>query len=907
MKLRSLAVNQFKKFTNPMRLDGIGDGLNVVVGPNEMGKSTLLDALRAVLFEKYSSRSRPVKDLQNDRNHAAPVVELEFEIDDDVYRITKRFIKNPYVRLSCPDGRDLQGDEAEEKLRSLLGFDEPGKTGARPETLGMWSVLWVRQGQSFGGIDIPDSAQSNLHGALESEVGAVLGGKRGRALPQEIERQLDELVTPKRSQPRGAYEDSIGRVDDLRESCDDLRERRRELIRILDELETSQENLKRLSSDGHDEEARKELEDARKRHNRLAEVEARMDAAVAEQELRKHNFERAEQDAAARRQLKDDIENKEAAFKAVGEQLTEVREREEDARSQYEALRNVVSDTEKAYQEADQNVSRQRMVFNAVERDARIRQLENQREKAQSAEKRLRKANKNIASILVTNDVIKAIRKASTKLESIESQLSAAATRVAFDMTQKQSSGIKVDGQPLTVGRQAKQSSIEVVESVTISIPNRGRIRVEPAIADRNKLLAQREKARAKLKDVLESAGAKNLNDAENQYNRRQKILHDVALAEQEVELHAPATDEYDAGGAALADYIDGLRQVLKREMDELGIKKLPDRLKSEAEQRRAGEQAQKAREEFNEARAALSGHEDMLRQLHAEFAAVEARHSDGEEQLENLRRQLAEAEEMHTDDDLQAAIDAARESLSEQERAVADIDAQRADESLPQLEARIRRIENSLQERQNKRSDLRENIARLQSHVEAAEAVGLDEVIEQKSRELELAEENLRRYKREVQVLNLLLSTLRGAEQEAKERYLSPVIQRVRPYLRVLFPNAEIKIDENLYITGVERDAGYVEEFDHLSMGTQEQIAVLVRLAFAEMLVEQGHPATIVLDDALVFSDDQRMDRMFDILNMASKNVQVIILTCREQLFEGLGGQPLSLAKTGDEGLESA
>ena len=75
MKLRSLAVNQFKKFTNPMRLDNINDGLNIVVGPNEMGKSTLLDALRAILFEKYDSKARPVKDLQNDRNRAAPVVE----------------------------------------------------------------------------------------------------------------------------------------------------------------------------------------------------------------------------------------------------------------------------------------------------------------------------------------------------------------------------------------------------------------------------------------------------------------------------------------------------------------------------------------------------------------------------------------------------------------------------------------------------------------------------------------------------------------------------------------------------------------------------------------------------------------------------------------------------------------
>jgi uncharacterized protein YhaN len=89
--------------------------------------------------------------------------------------------------------------------------------------------------------------------------------------------------------------------------------------------------------------------------------------------------------------------------------------------------------------------------------------------------------------------------------------------------------------------------------------------------------------------------------------------------------------------------------------------------------------------------------------------------------------------------------------------------------------------------------------------------------------------------------------------------------------------------------------------------MGTQEQIAVLVRLAFAEMLVEQGYPATVVLDDALVFSDDRRMGRMFDILNMAAQRVQIIVFTCREQLFEGIGGRHLSLEEVAEKDLESA
>ena len=41
----------------------------------------------------------------------------------------------------------------------------------------------------------------------------------------------------------------------------------------------------------------------------------------------------------------------------------------------------------------------------------------------------------------------------------------------------------------------------------------------------------------------------------------------------------------------------------------------------------------------------------------------------------------------------------------------------------------------------------------------------------------------------------------------------------------------------------------------------------------------ELGRPAAVILDDALVFSDDRRRRPIFDILNMAVQNVQVIKL----------------------------
>lgn len=902
MKLRSVAVNQFKKFTNPIRLDGIGDGLNVVVGPNEMGKSTLLDALRAALFEKYSSRAQPIIALQNDRNQAAPVVELTFELDDGLYRITKRFIKKPYARLSCPDGRMLEADAAEDQLRSLLGFDEPGKTGAKAETLGMWNVLWVQQGQSFGTFDIPNTARSNLHSALEAEVGMVLGGRRGRALPQAVETQLGVLVTSG-GKPRGSYKELIDHIDVLREELGDLQGRRQNLAQTLDDLEVAEGSLARLTAVDRDQTDQKELDEARQRHSHLAQLEARVSAASLELELKRQNLAQAEKVAEDRQHLKEDIKVEEAALRSSSQRFSEVRVQENEARSRLDALWAKVRESEAAVASDDDAFSRAQRVTAVVDREARISELEGRYAKAQAAEDRQRRAQQKAAAILVTDKSLAAIREAEKSLAAVTSRLSAAATLVSFDIAPERRAGIEIDGQPLRI----EQSSVQAVEPTTIVIPDRGRITVEPAIKDRDKLLRQQRDAASELSAALAMAGVASASNAEEQYTKRQRLLQEVELARQEAELHVPKTEDHDAGARALADYIEGMRIILEREKAEVQLERLPSRSEAEAALRFAQERVGKARELLQIARAALTGPDEAAKHLHDELATVTVRHEEAERRFEKLRHQLADAEAACATDQLAAQITAARTSLFEQEKTVEGLKEQRTDETLPQLEARIRRLEKALEDRRDKRAALKEKIAGLRSRVEVAEAVGLDEAIAEKGRELALREEEHQRLDREVRVLGLLLTTLRNAEHAAKERYLSPVLRRVRPYLQLLFPGADVRIDEDLRITGVVRGAGYEEAFNHLSMGTQEQIAVLIRLAFAEMLVEQGHPATVILDDALVFSDDRRMQRMFDILNMAARSVQVLILTCREQLFEELGGRSLSLTAGTSEELSSA
>ena len=75
-----------------------------------------------------------------------------------------------------------------------------------------------------------------------------------------------------------------------------------------------------------------------------------------------------------------------------------------------------------------------------------------------------------------------------------------------------------------------------------------------------------------------------------------------------------------------------------------------------------------------------------------------------------------------------------------------------------------------------------------------------------------------------------------------------------------------------------------------------REQLSILTRLAFARLLARDGRPAPVILDDALVYSDDDRIEKMFDALHRQSKDQQIIVFSCRQRAFQRLGGNVLRM-----------
>src|SRR5689334_21801756 len=112
-----------------------GHGLNVLYGPNDLGKSTLVDAIRlALLLPQTSSQVEEYVPWTGGRD---PAVDITFETEPQrIWRVKKEFRKGGMALLQeSKNGVDFDDVErarrVDGKLRDILrwGIQEPGGSG----------------------------------------------------------------------------------------------------------------------------------------------------------------------------------------------------------------------------------------------------------------------------------------------------------------------------------------------------------------------------------------------------------------------------------------------------------------------------------------------------------------------------------------------------------------------------------------------------------------------------------------------------------------------------------------------------------------------------------------------------------------------------------------------------------
>lgn len=191
---------------------------------------------------------------------------------------------------------------------------------------------------------------------------------------------------------------------------------------------------------------------------------------------------------------------------------------------------------------------------------------------------------------------------------------------------------------------------------------------------------------------------------------------------------------------------------------------------------------------------------------------------------------------------------------------------------------------------------DLAVELAGLATHMQRDDEEGLDTRLESAEAALIAATRRTETLQRRVAGLIRLDDELSAAARASSDTWLGPVTDRLAPYLGLVLPEAQLDLAEGFAAASLTR-GGRSEDEARLSHGTREQIAVLVRLGLGRLMAERGRPLPLVLDDALVYSDDRRIEAAFAALDAASRHHQVVVLTCREKAFAGLGGTRLALA----------
>ena len=183
-------------------------GVTVIQGPNEIGKSSLAEAINLLLDEPDSSGKRQVKATKPLGRDIGPEVELELTTGPHRVVYSKRWLVKPQtiLHVHTPTPESLTGRAAHDRMQAIL-----------EETLdqALWTALRYQQGETIAQAAMGQSR--TLTAALDAcASGGALGGEEEDSLWTQIEarRALFFTNNGKPTTARRGLQDKVARLSE---------------------------------------------------------------------------------------------------------------------------------------------------------------------------------------------------------------------------------------------------------------------------------------------------------------------------------------------------------------------------------------------------------------------------------------------------------------------------------------------------------------------------------------------------------------------------------------------------------------------------------------------------------------------------------------------------------------------
>jgi len=884
MQLRAIHVIRFGVLEN-VHVRGLSTGLNVLYGPNEFGKTSLLEFVRRILFGFPDRRARFSQYMPTgvDRNAGRLTCELRNGTVIDVFRSTGR--GNGPLTVTTSSGASLSEDE----FKALLGYA---------------SGDLYRNVFSLGLSELFETDVTSVPEIRDRLYGAGLGGVWPAALRGHFEKRADELFT------KG------GRTQVMKQLADEIVQRTRSV----------EQEHQRLA--GYD--ARKGERDSLKATaedlvTALRRARAELRAREAQEQLYAvvHDMRAAEQELTAMGKVREvtdetiaELHERQLSLRELAKQIES---RQSDLKEKLESLERVTYDPALLEHESDI-----RSLSQAVTRYRSIReeQLPNLSNRAAASQAGLQQRLATLGSdwtveklrtfVLTAGqrDLLRqqetelkqrteALNNARRKLEMHSDQVLARATDKTAIPTALRIAGAAVlafGGVSAAIAAKngeiavALLSAVAAVTGLIITFlpgtsagarrdPVAEQLQAQVQKAEESLLAAEIEWSncltRVGLSPTLSpEAKDETLRTIEDASRELQHVDETEAQIAQCRKTLADIDDRYRAVAQATGGTFSGVDVAA-------GIELLETRL-TEARTARARRESLTAdihtiEQRLRDLEDERKRQENALREMLASLGVSTP--AEIEERYQRFRKavQLRQTiEQLRHDIESRVGPGEAYHALVE---TVENTPLEEIRSELDSTQMRINSLESELAETNRK-------VGALDSELEALES---EQELVAREAEIETLKQRLQDAWREWLTSRIALWGINSAVSRYEEERQPEVIRAAQDAFCAITGGRYVKLiksmdDNSLHVRDHE---GFDRTVEQLSRGTREQLYLALRLGLIEQYEQNAEPLPVIMDDILVNFDDERGPRAVQALVEFAKRRQVIVMTCHERARE--------------------
>jgi hypothetical protein len=865
MKLHRLVLTNYRGIAH-REMEFPDSGVVVVCGPNEIGKSSMIEALDLLLQSKDRSTKKDVKQVKP--THADVGSEVTAEISTGPYRFVyrKRFHKKCETELTvlAPHREQLTGDEAHERVCAML---------AETMDTQLWQAQRVLQATSTAAVDF--SGCDALSRALDVAAGdaAMLSGTEP-LLIERIEAEYARYFTPT-GRPTGEWSAAIARLREAEEdvarcaaAVAEVDDRARRHAVLSDELA----ELSRRQQEADSRHCAAQAAAARitqlTEQLREAELLATAAAATSTASTAAHS---------ERLRLRADIDTRAVSIAALEIEARQASDAQSAARETAAAADAALEQANADLAAARQRLDTARDVLEKLSKRDDANRLATRLAKIDAVRGDREQICTELSRIALTEAVMQRIENAATAADRAKTKLellSATVELTAVADIELEAGGRRI---PLSAGQRWSTTATGPTE---VAVSGVLAARFSPGATARD-IDAEYAAAQCEFAAALEAGEVADLAAARRAEQRRR-------------ELHSNR-DQLTATLSALCgdDDVEQLRarlaQLRAGQPDWPGDSTV-DIAAARAELDAADAaylQAAARCEECRQVSAAAAG---RVAETSTRAAVLQDKLTTQRTELDAATAQLAQQRASRTDEDLAAAADADLRAAQAAHQRVADLSG-KLDAAAPDVvSAELADATDAADMLRTRREETARALHDITVELAVFGTEGRKGKLDAAETRREHAAAEYSRVRRRARAAELLRSVMVRHRDNTRLRYVEPFRTELQRLGRPVFgPSFEVELDSDLSIRRRTLE-GRIVPYESLSGGAKEQLGILVRLAGAALVAKED-TVPVLIDDALGFTDPNRLAKMGEVFNMVGAHGQLIVLTCTPTRYDGVEG----------------